>query len=95
MRKIGTCLDLCLYFRSVAQWAQSLNGFEWEGDKPFIYGYESGIPVQRLEPFWRALRSMRSVDSDALGAIISNAGQSAPQKSEAENIVGDEGENEI
>ena len=75
--------------------AQSLNGFEWEGDKPFIYGYESGIPVQRLEPFWRALRSMRSVDSDALGAIISNAGQSAPQKSEAENIVGDEGENEI
>jgi hypothetical protein len=38
---------------------------------------------------------MRSVDSDALGAIISNAGPNAPQKSEAENLVEDEGENEI
>ena len=38
---------------------------------------------------------MRSVDSDALGAIISNAGPNAPQKSEAENSLEDEGENEI
>jgi hypothetical protein len=54
--------------------AQSLKSFEWEGANPFIYGFESEIPVERLEPYWRALRSMRSVDADALGAIMSNAG---------------------
>ena len=75
--------------------AQSLNGFDWERDGPFIYGYESEIPVQRLEPFWRALRSMRSVDSDALGAIIGNARSNGPQQPELENFDDDNDENEI
>jgi hypothetical protein len=75
--------------------AQSLKGFGWEGDDPFIYGYESEIPVQRLEPFWRALRSMRSVDSDALGAIIGNAVSNAPQQPEPENFDDEDDENEI
>jgi hypothetical protein len=75
--------------------AQSLNGFDWEGDCPFIYGYESEIPVQRLEPYWRALRSMRSVDSDALGAIIGNARSNGPQEPELENFDDDNDENEI
>jgi hypothetical protein len=75
--------------------APSLKGFDWEGDFPFIYGYESDIPVQRLEPYWRVLRSMRSVDSDALGAIIGNAGSNAPQQPEPENFGDEDDENEI
>jgi hypothetical protein len=60
--------------------APSLRGFDWEGVDPFIYGYESEIPIQRLEPFWRVLHSMRSVDSDALAAIMGNASSNASRK---------------
>jgi len=75
--------------------AKSLNGFEWEGTEPFIFGYEAEIPVMRLEPFWRALRSMRSVDADALGAIMGNAGaigggqpvDEAPEDEDDENEI--------
>ena len=75
--------------------AQSLKGFEWEGANPFIYGYESEIPVQRLEPYWRVLRSMRSVDADALGAIISNASAAGGGQPVVEVPIDDDGENEI
>jgi hypothetical protein len=75
--------------------AQSLKGFEWEGANPFIYGYESEIPVQRLEPYWRVLRSMRSVDADALGAIMSNASAAGGGQPVVEVPIDDDGENEI
>jgi hypothetical protein len=75
--------------------AQSLKGFEWEGANPFLYGYESEIPVERLEPYWRALRSMRSVDADALGAIMSNAGAVGGGQPVVEVPVDDDDENEI
>jgi hypothetical protein len=75
--------------------AQSLKSFEWEGANPFLYGYESEIPVERLEPYWRALRSMRSVDADALGAIMSNAGAVGGGQPVVEVPVDDDDENEI
>ena len=75
--------------------APSLKGFDWETKFPFIYGYESDIPVERLEPYWRVLRSMRSVDSDAQGAIIGNAGSNPPQQPEPENFDDEDDENEI
>jgi hypothetical protein len=38
---------------------------------------------------------MRSVDSDALGAIIGNAVSNAPQQPEPENFDDEDDENEI
>lgn len=75
--------------------APSVKDFDWEGNGPFIYGYESEIPIQRLEPYWRALRSMRSVDADALAAIMGNAGSNASGQPVIKKPVDDDGENEI
>jgi hypothetical protein len=57
----------------------SVSGIDWEDPKlPFLYGYGDEVPVQRLEPYWRVLRSMRSVDTDAIAAIMGNGGTAAP-----------------
>lgn len=73
--------------------ATSVRGLDWEsGEEPFICGYGDEVPVTRVKPFWRVLRSMRSVDSDAFAAIIGNAGAEGgrPPKNTDDNDDGGE-----
>ena len=55
--------------------APSIKELDWDtGSEPFLYGYGDEVPVERLKPYWRILRSMRSVDSDAVAAILGDTG---------------------
>jgi hypothetical protein len=75
--------------------AQSVSGLEWDGGaEPFIFGYGDEIPIQRLKPHWKLMRSMRSVDADAVGAIVADVGLAAPREV-VQNVDSDEEETEI
>lgn len=75
--------------------AQSVSGLEWEGGaEPFIFGYGDEISILRIKPHWKLMRSMRSVDADAVGAIMADVGLGAPREV-VQNVDSDEEETEI
>jgi len=69
----------------------SVTQLPWtDGSTPLILDYGTAIPTTRLEPVWRVMRSMRNVDSEAVGKILV---QAAPGL--AASRVGRDDDNEV
>lgn len=49
----------------------SLTNFDWTaGENPLLLGFGDVVPEERIAPVWWSMRSMRSVDADALASIF-------------------------
>ena len=69
----------------------SVTQLSWtDGSTPLILDYGTAIPTARLEPVWRVMRSMRNVDSEALGKILQQATPGL-----APSQVGQDDDNEV
>lgn len=76
--------------------SDSVRDLKWEGGaEPFIYRYGDEILVSRLKPHWKLMTSMRSVDADALGAIVADGGVPPVRKATAAPANDEVGETEI